>query len=100
MVSRAQVLTGRATTITTRATTGAMSRSRGCSRRWEKPRTARPQHTQATAANPAASPAPERANHTATRAVAIENGVSRICRTVTWVMNGWRHSQPLAIEVK
>ena len=61
---------------------------------------ARPQNTQATASSPAASPGPRRANHTATMAVAIENGVSRIWRTVTWVMNGWRHSHPLAIAVR
>ncbi len=60
----------------------------------------RPPTTQATASSPAASPGPRRANHTATMAVAIENGVSRTCRTVTWVMNGWRHSQPLPIEVR
>ena len=27
-------------------------------------------------------------------------GVSMICRTLSWQMNGWRHSQPFHIAVK
>ena len=53
---------GKAMRMTTGTTIGTMSRSRGCSRRWLRPRMALPTKTQATSSAARVAEAPPTAN--------------------------------------